>query len=66
MLSRIKDEQCFKIRDGEVAIENTKVVLASGEYDLKYYKMCGRLQIDMYTYFRKDFNFARWCFAFEF
>ena len=58
MLSRIKDEQCFKIRDGEVAIENTKVVLASGEYDLKYYKMCGRLQIDMYTYFRKDFNLS--------
>ncbi len=58
MLSRIKDEQCFKIKDGEISIENTKVVLASGEYDLKYYKMCGRLQIDMYTYFRKDFNLS--------
>ena len=50
--------QCYKIKDGETIIENTKVVLASGEYDLKYYLMPGRLQIDMYTYFRRDFNLA--------
>ena len=31
--------QCYKIKDGETIIENTKVVLASGEYDLKYYLM---------------------------
>jgi len=37
-------------------IEQTSVVLASGEYDLKYFKMTGRLQIDMYTYMRRDFN----------
>lgn len=39
-------------------LENTKVVLASGEYDLRYFKMTGRLQIDMYTYFRRDFNLS--------
>ena len=27
---------CYKIKDGEAVIENTKIVLATGEYDLKY------------------------------
>jgi DNA polymerase elongation subunit (family B) len=69
-LSRIKGEVCGKQKmDGDdddvlrpkkiqTVIENTKVVLASGEYDLRYYKMPGRLQIDMYTYFRRDFNLS--------
>jgi len=39
-------------------IEHTKVALASGEYDLRYFKMSGRVQVDMYTYLRRDFNFA--------
>ena len=56
MLSRKKGEVCAKLTNNEYAIENTKVVLASGEYDLRYYKTAGRLQIDMYTYFRRDFN----------
>ena len=56
MLSRKKDEVCGKLSNSEYTIENTKVVLASGEYDLRYYKTTGRLQIDMYTYFRRDFN----------
>ena len=43
---------------GMEKLENTKVVLASGEYDLRYFKMTGRLQIDMYTYFRRDFNLS--------
>lgn len=56
MLSRKKGEVCGKLTNSEYSIENTKVVLASGEYDLRYYKTTGRLQIDMYTYFRRDFN----------
>ena len=56
-LSRIANKE-LKYKDGAINIENTKVVLASGEYDLKYYEMEGRLQIDMYTYFRRDFNLA--------
>ena len=44
--------------DADLAIENTKIVLATGEYDLRFFKMTGRLQIDMYTYFRRDFNLA--------
>jgi DNA polymerase elongation subunit (family B) len=39
-------------------IEHTTVALASGEYDLRYFKMSGRIQVDMYTYLRRDFNFA--------
>ena len=57
-LSRKRKEICAKVDkdSNECFIENTKVVLASGEYDLRYYKTSGRLQIDMYTYFRRDFN----------
>jgi DNA polymerase elongation subunit (family B) len=60
MLSRKKNEICAKFgQSGEITgIENAKVVLASGEYDLKYFKTAGRLQIDMYTYFRRDFNLS--------
>ena len=42
----------------EYKLDNTKIVLATGEYDLRYPSMPGRLQIDMYTYFRRDFNLA--------
>jgi DNA polymerase elongation subunit (family B) len=71
MLSRKQGELCAKpLRtagqnqweedDGtaELAIENTKIVLATGEYDLRFFKMTGRIQVDMYTYFRRDFNLA--------
>jgi DNA polymerase elongation subunit (family B) len=44
--------------DKTLALDNTKIVLATGEYDLRYPFMTGRLQIDMYTYFRRDFNLA--------
>ncbi len=46
---------------GDVAfngIENKQLVIASGEYDLKFYDIPGRLQIDMYSYFRRDFNLS--------
>ena len=60
MLSRKKNDICAKFgQDVSITgIENAKVVLASGEYDLKYIKTAGRLQIDMYTYFRRDFNLS--------
>lgn len=61
LLSRKVNEICGKMVQNDIGrkelqIENTRVVLASGEYDLRYYKTPGRLQIDMYTYFRRDFN----------
>jgi len=56
-LSRIKDQICGNIKNEKVeSIENTKIAIASGEYDLNYINMLGRLQIDMYAYFRRDFN----------
>ena len=58
MLSRKNGELCAKESDGEVGIEHTTVQLASGEYDLRYIKMMGRIQVDMYTYFRRDFNLS--------
>lgn len=58
-LSRNVDEICAKPdKNGVVSLENTKIVIASGEYDLRYPKISGRLQIDMYTYFRRDFNLS--------
>ena len=58
LLSRKHGELCAKQNKDtlQVTIENTKIQLATGEYDLRYFKMAGRLQIDMYTYFRRDFN----------
>jgi DNA polymerase elongation subunit (family B) len=65
LLSRNNGELCAKVKQvdqhsskSEYSIENTTVALASGEYDLKYFRMPGRLQIDMYTYFRRDYNLS--------
>lgn len=41
--------------DEELDLGKTKIVLASGAYDLKYPIMDGRLQIDVFTYMRKEF-----------
>jgi DNA polymerase elongation subunit (family B) len=62
-LSRKKNDVCAKFNGfGEtceiIGIENSKVVLATGEYDLRYIKMAGRIQIDMYAYLRRDFNLS--------
>jgi DNA polymerase elongation subunit (family B) len=58
-LSRNLDEVCYtKNRDGQINIEQNKIIIASGEHDLKYIKMTGRLQVDMYNYFRRDFNLS--------
>ena len=58
-LSRKINELCAKEnREGVISIENTKIQLASGEYDLRYPKITGRLQIDMYAYLRRDFNLS--------
>lgn len=63
VLSRKQDQICAKLfpskhphgRD-EYRIENQTIALASGEYELKYYNMVGRLQVDMFTYFRREFT----------
>ena len=57
-LSRNKNEICgTKDEDtGRIKIEESKIVIASGEHDLKFIKMTGRLQVDLYNYFRRDYN----------
>jgi DNA polymerase elongation subunit (family B) len=37
---------------------NKKTIFATGEFDLNYPLIIGRLQIDMYTYFRRDVSMA--------
>jgi len=60
MLSRKIDDVCMEknIDSGVMELKNTKLCIASGEYDLRFPLMTGRLQIDMYTYFRRDFNLS--------
>ena len=57
-LSRNVDELCGTKSDetGKINIEESKIVLASGEHDLRFIKMNGRLQVDLYNYFRRDYN----------
>ncbi len=37
-------------------LQEQSIVLASGPYDLKWIPMPGRLQVDVYTYMRKEFT----------
>ena len=57
-LSRVQDEVAANEVNNRYQMEKTMLKIASGEYDLQYYKMKGRLQIDMYAYFRRDFNLS--------
>jgi DNA polymerase elongation subunit (family B) len=58
-LSRRTDEVCGKwSKDGDILLDKTQIKIASGEYDLRYPAMTGRLQIDLYAYFRRDFNLS--------
>jgi DNA polymerase elongation subunit (family B) len=56
----VKHEGMFMADEDENAelnIENPPPIkLATGEYHLKFVKMTGRLQIDMFVYFRRTFN----------
>ena len=58
--SRIQNELCYK-RDketDEVMLDHTQNRLASGDYDLHYPPIAGRLQIDLLFYFRRDYNMS--------
>ena len=57
-LSRNKNEICAnKNRDtGKYQMEETSIQIASGQHDLKYIKMNGRLQVDLYNFFRREEN----------
>jgi len=57
-LSRNSDEVCgTKDKDTQkIKIEETSIQIASGQHDLKFIKMNGRLQVDLYNFFRREEN----------
>ncbi len=55
-LSRNSDELCATLEDGRYKIEESSIQIASGQHDLKYIKMNGRIQVDMYNFFRREEN----------
>ena len=57
-LSRNNDEMCGTIdKDtNKLKIEETSIQIASGQHDLKFIKMNGRLQVDLYNFFRREEN----------
>jgi DNA polymerase elongation subunit (family B) len=63
-LSRNKKDICLNRswKNGKVSfgLEETTINIASGQHDLKYVKMTGRLQIDLYNYLRRDYQLAQY------
>jgi len=59
-LSRVQGEKCYKLdkETDEKLLESTQNRLASGDYDLHYPAISGRLQIDLLFYFRRDYNLS--------
>jgi len=59
-LSRFKNEKCIKEvfqgknKPKKITIEESSTKLASGQFDLRYFKMSGRLQIDFLNLFRRE------------
>ena len=57
-LSRNTDEICAT-RDNETGkykIEESTIQIASGQHDLRFIKMNGRLQVDLYNFYRREAN----------
>lgn len=59
-LSRNVDEICGKYDENECTydIETSSISIASGQHDLRYIKMKGRLQVDLYNYYRREVNLS--------
>ena len=57
-LSRNIDEICgTKDKDtGKYKIEESTIQIASGQHDLRFIKMNGRLQVDLYNFYRREAN----------
>ena len=62
-LSRNKDEICgTPIKDSngyntkKYKIEESTLQIASGQHDLRFIKMNGRLQVDLYNFYRRETN----------
>ena len=57
-LSRNKDEICAtKDKDtGKYKIEESTLQIASGQHDFQFIKMNGRLQVDLFNFYRREAN----------
>jgi len=57
-LSRNKDEICanYDKETNKYKIEESSIQIASGQHDLKFIKINGRLQVDLYNFFRREEN----------
>jgi DNA polymerase elongation subunit (family B) len=62
MMSRNRGEMCGKrdFESGQICIEESSIVIASGQHDLHFIKMQGRLQVDLYNYFRRSVNLEQY------
>jgi len=58
VLSRNKNHVCINRdwRTGKESIETASIKIASGQHDTRFIKMVGRLQIDLYNYFRRNYQ----------
>ena len=58
LMSRNNNEICAErdFKTGKLSMNTSSIVLASGQHDLHYIKMPGRLQFDLYNFFRKEHN----------
>ena len=61
-LSRNKKDVCLNRnwKTGKEGLEETTINIASGQHDLKFVKMTGRLQIDLYNYLRRDYQLTQY------
>jgi DNA polymerase elongation subunit (family B) len=59
-LSRNKDEICanYDKETNKYKIEESSIQIASGQHDLKFIKINGRLQVDLYNFFRREENLS--------
>ena len=59
-LSRNKNEICgTKDKDSNKwKIEESSIKIASGQHDLRFIKMNGRLQVDLYNFYRRESNLS--------
>jgi len=56
-LTRNKGVLSGEFKHDKWSIQEKTVILASGEYNLEYFNIEGRLQFDLYNIFRRDYNF---------
>ena len=56
-LSKVRNEICgYNQRQGVCKLTESKINIASGTHELKFIQMTGRLNIDLYNYFRREYQ----------